>query len=162
MSVPLEKKCRDPSLTSLQRRNLSRLSGVGLHSFEFFYCGPLSHDVVVTCDLFLEKRSILNNDRGRTSVLDLLIKSVSECSQPEKVYELFGIITSFFAKSELISSMSLDFKDWPTLEALINSCELFEDVFAKTPLSGISSGYFRYIPQGDDGVDKLEALFILN
>ena len=161
MSVPLEVKSMDPNLTSRQRRNLTCMHGVGIHSFEYYYTGPHSHDVVIQCDLYLEKSSVMNNRNGQKSLLEMVSREVASSTQPDRCYEVFGVLTAFFSHDELRLSQYVKLEDWPTLRTLLTSCELFAEIFANTPLCALTSCYFRLDPKGDDGIDKLEVCIIM-
>ena len=160
--MSLEAKIKRPALTSLQRRNLARLSGKFLHSYEFFYTGPFSEDVTVSCDLYLRTSSCLNDINSSSLLFNRIANEVGNATEPQKCFELIGIANAYFTKPELKQSYVCDFSDWPELFELISSSEILEDIYSKTSLTTLMTVHFHLMPKALDGIDLLEVNFVLS
>ena len=159
--MSLEAKIKRPALTALQRRNLARLAGKFLHSFEFFYTGPYSDDMTVTCDFYLKTSSVFNDNSTSSVLFNRVACEVGNATEPQKCYELLGIANAYFTQPELKQSYVCDEGDWPELFELISSCEILEDIYSKTSLTSLVTVHFHLMPKGLDGIDHLEVNFVL-
>ena len=159
--MSLEAKIKRPALTALQRRNLARLSGKFLHSFEFFYTGPLHEDITISCDFYLKTSSHFNDIGSSGLQYNRIANEVGMATEPQRCFEMLGVSNAFFTRPELKQSYVCDLDDWPELFELISSTEILEDIYSKTSLSNVVTVHFHLMPKGLDGIDHLEINLVM-
>ena len=144
-----------------RRRNRSCVSGSLAHTFEFFYSGDHSKDVIVTADVFIDSGSDHHDRSGpRPNSFEVVSDSVGRSATPDQCFEFWGIFRSIFTLQDLQNSVYCRPEDWPELFMILRSSDLVNSVIDKTSLDTITGVYAVYKPLGLDEIDHFHLIVL--
>ena len=149
------------SHTGQRRRNRSCVNGSLAHTFEYYYCGDLSKDIIVTADVFIDSLSDFHDRSGpRPSNFEVVSDSVGRAATPDQCFEFWGIFKAIFPLKDLHSSVFCRPEDWPDLFDMIRSCDLVSHIVDRTSLDDLTGVYAVFKPQGLDDTDQLYLILL--
>lgn len=144
-----------------RQRNRSCVSGSLAHSYEFFYCGELSKDIIITADLFIDSASDFHDRSGpEPTSFEVISDSVGRSATPDQCFEFWGIFRSIFTLRDLQNSVYCRPDDWPDLFTILQSSDMVDSVIDRTSLDSVTGVFAVYKPLGLDNTDHFQLIIL--
>ena len=91
-------------------------------------------------------------------MFEVVCDSVGKSSSPDRCYELWGVVRSFISHEDLRASIFCNPETHCDLFDLMDTTEMVDDIYTKTPLEDLQGLYAVFHPQGLDGIDHFHLM----